>query len=108
MLALSQAMTERLLARALKETGGVVERGVRMVECHNVIRGVEAVLEAVSDARREVVRISVVDEAGKERTEYPVWRIMPNRPEPLSQLAQAEQVGPPGRGSTDSCACSCC
>jgi 2-polyprenyl-6-methoxyphenol hydroxylase-like FAD-dependent oxidoreductase len=56
MLALSQAATERLLARALEEAGGVVERGVRMVECQNVVRGVEVVLEAASGGRREVVR----------------------------------------------------
>jgi 2-polyprenyl-6-methoxyphenol hydroxylase-like FAD-dependent oxidoreductase len=155
MLALSQATTERLLARALEEAGGSVERGVRMVECHNVVRGIEVVLEAASGGRREVVRgpwllaadgahsaarhqlgidfvgsafkrewhladaplqtalatdhahvffleedaflflIRVVDEAGKEHTEHPLWRVMANRPEPLSQLVQAEQAGPP-------------
>jgi 2-polyprenyl-6-methoxyphenol hydroxylase-like FAD-dependent oxidoreductase len=155
MLALSQATTERLLARALEEAGGVIERGVRMVECRNVAKGVEVVLEAADGGRREVARgpwllaadgahsvarnqlgidfvgssfkrewhladvplrtalatdhahvfflaedaflfmIRVVDEAGKDHTEHPVWRIMANRPEPLSYLVQAEQVGPP-------------
>jgi 2-polyprenyl-6-methoxyphenol hydroxylase-like FAD-dependent oxidoreductase len=155
MLALSQATTERLLARALEAAGGVIERGVRMVECRNVVEGVEVVLEAASGGRREVVKgpwllaadgvhsiarhqlgidfvgssferewhladaplrtslatdhahvffleenaflfmIRVVDAAGKARTEHPVWRTMANRPEPLSHLVQAEQVGPP-------------
>jgi 2-polyprenyl-6-methoxyphenol hydroxylase-like FAD-dependent oxidoreductase len=155
MLALSQATTERLLARALEEAGGVVERGVRMVECQNVVREVEVVLETASGGRREVVTgpwllaadgahsvarhqlgidfvgssckrewhladaplrtvlatdhahvffreegaflfmIRVVDAAGQDHTENPIWRVMANRPEPLSQLVQAEQAGPP-------------
>jgi 2-polyprenyl-6-methoxyphenol hydroxylase-like FAD-dependent oxidoreductase len=155
MLALSQATTERLLARALAAAGGTVERGVRMVECRNVPDGVEVVLEAVAGGPCEVVRapwllaadgahsvarhqlkihftgssfsrdwhladaplrtalaadhvhiffldngefffmIRVVHEIEKARSENPVWRIMGNRPEPLSRLVQAEQTGPP-------------
>jgi 2-polyprenyl-6-methoxyphenol hydroxylase-like FAD-dependent oxidoreductase len=56
MLALSQATTERLLARALKAAGGVLERGVRMVECRNLTDGVEVVLESTAGGVREVVR----------------------------------------------------
>jgi 2-polyprenyl-6-methoxyphenol hydroxylase-like FAD-dependent oxidoreductase len=39
--------------------------------------------------------LRVVDEALKDRLGEPVWRVMGNRPEPLSQLVQAEQAGPP-------------
>jgi 2-polyprenyl-6-methoxyphenol hydroxylase-like FAD-dependent oxidoreductase len=39
--------------------------------------------------------IRVVDEALQNRPGVPVWRVMGNRPEPLSQLVQAEQAGPP-------------
>jgi 2-polyprenyl-6-methoxyphenol hydroxylase-like FAD-dependent oxidoreductase len=39
--------------------------------------------------------IRVVDEALDDRVGQPVWRIMGNRPEPLSQLIQAEPAGPP-------------
>lgn len=46
MLGLSQATTERLLARALEATGGMVERGVRIAACRNAVDGVEVVLEA--------------------------------------------------------------
>ena len=155
MLALSQATTERLLARALEEAGGVVERGVRMVECQNLAEGVEVVLEATAGGVRKVVRapwllaadgsrsvarhqlgidfvgssfnqewyladaplrttlaadhahvffldngafffmIRVVDEIKQGPSENSVWRIMGNRPEPLSRLVQAEQAGPP-------------
>jgi 2-polyprenyl-6-methoxyphenol hydroxylase-like FAD-dependent oxidoreductase len=55
MLALSQATTERLLARALEEAGGQVERGVRLVECRTGAGGVEAVLEPTAGGPREVV-----------------------------------------------------
>jgi 2-polyprenyl-6-methoxyphenol hydroxylase-like FAD-dependent oxidoreductase len=155
MLALSQETTERLLARALEAAGGVVERGVRMVECRNLTDGVEVVLEAPAGGVRKAVKapwllaadgahsvarhylgidfvgssfnqdwhladaplrtalaadhahiffldngafffmIRVVDETKKGRTEHQVWRIMGNRPEPLSRLVQAEQTGPP-------------
>jgi 2-polyprenyl-6-methoxyphenol hydroxylase-like FAD-dependent oxidoreductase len=39
--------------------------------------------------------IRVVDETLNDRVGQPVWRVMGNRPEPLSQLIQAEPVGPP-------------
>ena len=39
--------------------------------------------------------IRVVGEAGQDRTHNPIWRVMGNRPEPLSRLVQAEQAGPP-------------
>ncbi len=48
MLALSQATTERLLARALESAGGKVERGVKMVECRSLTDHAEAVLEPTS------------------------------------------------------------
>ena len=56
MLALSQATSERLLAEALEAAGGEVERGLRMVECRNVLGGVEAVLEPTVGGPREVAR----------------------------------------------------
>jgi 2-polyprenyl-6-methoxyphenol hydroxylase-like FAD-dependent oxidoreductase len=155
MLALSQATTERLLARALEEAGGAVERGVKMVECRTLDGRVEAALEPSAGGPREVVRcpwllaadgahsvarqqfgidfvgssfagewyladaplrtalaadeahivfldggaflflIRVVDETLMDRPGEPVWRVMGNRPEPLSRLVQAEPVGPP-------------
>jgi 2-polyprenyl-6-methoxyphenol hydroxylase-like FAD-dependent oxidoreductase len=39
--------------------------------------------------------IRVIDETLNERVGQPVWRVMGNRPEPLSQLIQAEPAGPP-------------
>jgi 2-polyprenyl-6-methoxyphenol hydroxylase-like FAD-dependent oxidoreductase len=39
--------------------------------------------------------IRVVDETLNDRVGQPVWRVMGNRPEPLSQLIQAETAGPP-------------
>jgi 2-polyprenyl-6-methoxyphenol hydroxylase-like FAD-dependent oxidoreductase len=39
--------------------------------------------------------IRVVDEALDDRVGQPVWRVMGNRPEPLSQLMEAEPAGPP-------------
>jgi 2-polyprenyl-6-methoxyphenol hydroxylase-like FAD-dependent oxidoreductase len=39
--------------------------------------------------------IRVVDETLNDRVGQPVWRVMGNRPEPLSQLMQAEPAGPP-------------
>ena len=45
MLALSQATTERLLAEALVEAGGQIERGIEMTECRNVGQRVEAVFQ---------------------------------------------------------------
>jgi 2-polyprenyl-6-methoxyphenol hydroxylase-like FAD-dependent oxidoreductase len=155
MLALSQATSERLLAEALQKAGGVVERGVKLVECRNVDGGVEAVLEPAAGGPAEVVRcpwmlaadgahstaretlgiefggssfgqpwyladvplrtslladhahvflleggvfifmIRVVDGGASEQTSAPVWRVMGNRPDPISRLVQAEQAGPP-------------
>jgi 2-polyprenyl-6-methoxyphenol hydroxylase-like FAD-dependent oxidoreductase len=155
MLALSQATTERLLARALEAAGGKVERGVKMVQCRTSADGVEAALMPSAGGSREVVRcpwllaadgahsiareqlgisfvgssfaaewyladaplrtslaadqahvffldrgeflfmIRVVDDALKDRPGDPVWRLIGNRPEPLSRLVEAEQTGPP-------------
>jgi 2-polyprenyl-6-methoxyphenol hydroxylase-like FAD-dependent oxidoreductase len=39
--------------------------------------------------------IRVVDETLNDRVGQPVWRVMGNRPEPLSRLIQAEPAGPP-------------
>ena len=39
--------------------------------------------------------IRVVDETLNDRVGQPVWRVMGNRTEPLSQLLEAEPVGPP-------------
>jgi 2-polyprenyl-6-methoxyphenol hydroxylase-like FAD-dependent oxidoreductase len=39
--------------------------------------------------------IRVVDETLNDRVGQPVWRVMGNRPEPLSQLIEAEPAGPP-------------
>jgi 2-polyprenyl-6-methoxyphenol hydroxylase-like FAD-dependent oxidoreductase len=39
--------------------------------------------------------IRVVDETLKDRGNEPVWRVIANRPEPLTRLVQAEQAGPP-------------
>jgi 2-polyprenyl-6-methoxyphenol hydroxylase-like FAD-dependent oxidoreductase len=155
MLALSQAASERLLAEALEEAGGAVERGMKLVECRNSSTEVEAVLEPTAGGPREVARcpwllaadgahstareslgidfggssfqrewyladaplrtelaadrahaifledgaflflIRVVDPELSEQNREPVWRIMGNRPEPLSQLVQAEPADPP-------------
>lgn len=56
MLALSQAATERLLAEALASAGGMVERGVKMVDCRPAPDGVEAVLEPTDGGPQEVVQ----------------------------------------------------
>jgi 2-polyprenyl-6-methoxyphenol hydroxylase-like FAD-dependent oxidoreductase len=155
MLALSQAVTERLLAQAFEAAGGKVERGVKMVECRSLAEGVEAVLESPADGPREVVRcpwllaadgahsvarqqlridftgssfaaewhltdaplrtalapdhvhifflaggtflfvLRVVNEVRRDETGEPLWRVLANRPEPLSWLVQAEQAGLP-------------
>jgi 2-polyprenyl-6-methoxyphenol hydroxylase-like FAD-dependent oxidoreductase len=155
MLALSQAVTERLLAQAFEAAGGVVERGVQMLACRTVAEGVEAVLESTADGFQEIVRcpwllaadgahsvarqqlridfggtsfaeewhladvplrtglahdyvhifflaggtflflLRVVDEARRDKTEEPLWRVLANRPEPLSWLVQTEQAGLP-------------
>jgi len=39
--------------------------------------------------------LRVVDETLNDRVGQPVWRVLGNRPEPLSQLIQAEPAGPP-------------
>jgi 2-polyprenyl-6-methoxyphenol hydroxylase-like FAD-dependent oxidoreductase len=44
--------------------------------------------------------IRVVDETLNDRVRQPVWRVMGNRPEPLSQLILAEPAGPPVRTSS--------
>ncbi len=38
--------------------------------------------------------IRVVDPVLESRTEKPIWRVLGNRPDPLSQLLHAEQAGP--------------
>ena len=45
MLGLSQATTERLLAKALRAAGGKVERGMKLVKCRGTATGVEAEIE---------------------------------------------------------------
>jgi len=154
MLALSQATTERLLARAFAAAGGVVERGVTLADCRNMADGVEATLERAgsgsevvhcpwllaADGARSTARqrlgidfkgtsfatewhladvplhtsladdcahiflleggaflflIRVIDDARMDRNEAASWRVIGNRPEPLTQLLQAEPVGPP-------------
>jgi 2-polyprenyl-6-methoxyphenol hydroxylase-like FAD-dependent oxidoreductase len=47
------------------------------------------------DGGRFRFMIRVIDDAQKDRPGEPVWRVMGNRPEPLAQLEQAEQAGPP-------------
>jgi 2-polyprenyl-6-methoxyphenol hydroxylase-like FAD-dependent oxidoreductase len=155
MLALSQAVTERLLAQAFEAAGGKVERGAKLVECRSRAEGVEAVLERAADGLREVVRcpwllaadgahsvarhqmgidfagssfakewhladvplsttlasdyvhifflsggtflflLRVVDDAQRAESGEPLWRVLANRPQPLSRLVQAEQAGLP-------------
>lgn len=56
MLALSQATTERLLFEALGEAGGGIERGVRMVACRAVEKGVEVDLESEAGGTRTTER----------------------------------------------------
>jgi 2-polyprenyl-6-methoxyphenol hydroxylase-like FAD-dependent oxidoreductase len=53
MLALSQATTERLLAEALHEAGGTVERGLKLVACRNEADGVEVTLETTAGGPHE-------------------------------------------------------
>jgi 2-polyprenyl-6-methoxyphenol hydroxylase-like FAD-dependent oxidoreductase len=153
MLALSQATTERLLAQAVKEAGGQIERGVELIDCQALPGRVEATLEwsghqeiatcpwlFAADGARSAVReklgnpflgsslaeewhladaplrtglaadqghiilrekgiflflIRVVDETLSDRFSGTLWRVICNRPEPLSQLESAEQTGPP-------------
>ena len=47
------------------------------------------------EGRAFLFLIRVVDEALKNWAGEPIWRVLGNRPEPLSQLVQAEQAGPP-------------
>jgi 2-polyprenyl-6-methoxyphenol hydroxylase-like FAD-dependent oxidoreductase len=54
-LALSQATTERLLAEALEEAGGNIERGVELFGCRNEAGTVLAELRHCSDDSRETV-----------------------------------------------------
>ncbi len=56
MLALSQAATERLLASALEAAGGKVERGLELVDCRSLDRGVEAVLQPLDGGPAESVQ----------------------------------------------------
>jgi len=49
----------------------------------------------LSELGRFLFMIPVVDDALEERPGEPIWRVISNRPEPLSQLIQAEQAGPP-------------
>jgi 2-polyprenyl-6-methoxyphenol hydroxylase-like FAD-dependent oxidoreductase len=58
MLALSQATTERLLARAVDDVGGKVEHGVTMVACRSIRDGVEVTLEPSGGGATEVIRCS--------------------------------------------------
>jgi 2-polyprenyl-6-methoxyphenol hydroxylase-like FAD-dependent oxidoreductase len=54
MLALSQATTESLLSQAIEAAGGEIERGTKLVACHNVDDGVEAVIESSGGMHTEV------------------------------------------------------
>ena len=56
MLALSQAATERLLAGALKQAGGRVERGLELVDCRSLGRNVAAVLRPLAGGPAESVQ----------------------------------------------------
>jgi 2-polyprenyl-6-methoxyphenol hydroxylase-like FAD-dependent oxidoreductase len=56
MLALSQATTERLLAQALQQAGGAIERGVKLVQCRSAADHVEVALEPSAGGPREIVR----------------------------------------------------
>ncbi len=155
MLALSQAATERLLARAFESAGGMIERGKKLVDCRRVAGRIEALMERSTGGPPEVVMcpwllaadgahstvrqqlgiefpgssfaeawhladaplkttlsedrahvffvenraflfmIRVVDPELESRPGNPVWRVISNRPEPLSHLVLAEQAGPP-------------
>lgn len=155
MLALSQAATERLLAGALEEAGGRVERGLELVGCRAAGDGVEAELDPAAGGPRQVVRcpwllaadgahstvrrelgidlegsalggawhladaplatdlaadrahvvlleggefqflLRVVDPELVSRGGGPVWRVLGNRPEPLSRLVRGEPAGEP-------------
>jgi 2-polyprenyl-6-methoxyphenol hydroxylase-like FAD-dependent oxidoreductase len=155
MLALSQAVTERLLAQALAAAGGHVERGIKLVACRTLPDHVEATLEPTVSGTRETVRcpwllaadgahstvreqlgshfagssftgewyladaplrtdlapdlahvffldgggflfmIRVVDDVLNDPPGESTWRVITNRPEPLTQLERAEQAGPP-------------
>jgi 2-polyprenyl-6-methoxyphenol hydroxylase-like FAD-dependent oxidoreductase len=53
MLALSQAVTERLLTEALEEQGGKVERGLRLYGCQLRDGGIQAELEAPAGGHKE-------------------------------------------------------
>ena len=54
--ALSRAATERLLAGALKAAGGKVERGLELVDCGSLGRGVGAVLRPLAGGPAESVQ----------------------------------------------------
>jgi 2-polyprenyl-6-methoxyphenol hydroxylase-like FAD-dependent oxidoreductase len=153
MLALSQASTELLLERALLAAGGMVERGVKLVNCRASDEGAVAVLEPAEGGTREVAEvpwllaadgahstvreklkldfpgssldeewyladvplksslpqdhghlfffeggsflfmIRVVDQAQEKEAGGTLWRLITNRPNPLSRLVGAEQAG---------------
>jgi 2-polyprenyl-6-methoxyphenol hydroxylase-like FAD-dependent oxidoreductase len=155
MLALSQGVTERLLAEAVHAAGGRVERGVKLVDCKNLPDAVQAGLEPTAGGPQEVVHspwllaadgshstarqqlgidfagtsfadewhladlplrtalapdhahifflpggaflfvLRVVEDARREKTGNALWRVIANRPDPLSQLQQAQPAGPP-------------
>ncbi len=156
MLALSQATTERLLAKAFADLGGTVERGVSLTTCTPAADGVEVTLTPAAGGAPEVARppwvlaadgarstarhaldipfegaafaadwhladaplkskldqaaahvallpggflflMRVVDDATPGDPAGPVWRVLSNRPDPLSLLSAvgAEPAGPP-------------
>lgn len=158
MLALSQAVTERLLGEAIEAAGGRIERGVKLTDCRQRPGGVEAVLETAAgaetltcpwllaaDGAHSTVRerlgtgfpgsrlsadwhladvrlrtnlevdhghawlledgeflflIPVVEDAPAEGPGPKLWRVLGNRPDPLSRLINAEAVGEPAWVST--------
>jgi 2-polyprenyl-6-methoxyphenol hydroxylase-like FAD-dependent oxidoreductase len=55
MLALSQAVTERLLGEALEKLGGSVERGIGLASCRNTSNGVTAELKHQTSGTIETV-----------------------------------------------------
>ena len=153
LLALSQATTERLLARALESAGGAIERGRKLAHCRNVPGGVEVVIDRTSGGDSEITSvpwllaadgahstarqemgidfvgssmeypwyladapletglpqdfghvfildegeflflIRVIDEDERTRPGLPLWRVIGNRPRPLSRLLEARQGG---------------
>lgn len=151
MLALSQAMTERLLGAAFEATGGVIERGTEMVDCRVAGDTVDVTCKRdgeriesrhpwllAADGAHSTVRermgvgfpgaafkhewyladlpletalehdfghvhllrggafvflIRVVDEVLEGQAGAPLWRVITNRPDPLTRIVHAKPAG---------------